>query len=330
MSFTQYESPDKTKKLLHSIALTLLAGSEVEVAGILGSLLTWSNPKIKLDPELMQLNNLEPKPSPILVQSFARFITLHINQWRKGPGIEPAMITLTVINNLLYSQSKKVNIENAAIFAASSDMMICLQRVSFHPYSPISSLAQSILIMIARFCDIEKTVENPQRFMENVCSLFMLSDPACDEEQIIIALNFALLPSNCTMMMEQLGADIITNRISQLLSYPSMYLRDFLLEVLYALLSTTPEIKESVCKNEQLLRKITALCIPQFEPTEHKNTIPFSPCQKACAFIVELLDDPRVLQFVAFFKVQFATAALKWKSAWLTELAAKISSASTK
>jgi hypothetical protein len=329
MSFPKFETPDKTKKLLHSIALTLLAGSEAEVAGVLGSLLTWSNPEFKLDPEITQIKLL-PKPSPILIQSLARFINNHINQWRKGPGIEPAMTALTVVNNLVYSHNKKVNIENATIIAASSEMMVCLQRISFHPFSPVSSLAQTILTMIARFCNIEKTVEDPQRFMENICSLFMLSDPVCDEKQIIIALNFALLPSNCTMMMEQLGADIITNRISQLLSYPSMYLRDFLLEVLYALLSTTPEIKESVCKNEQLLRKITALCIPQFEPTEQKNTIPLSPCQKACAFIVELLDDPRVLQFVAFFKVQFATAALKWKSSWLTELAAKISCATTK
>ena len=322
--------PDKTKKLLHSIALTLLTGSEIEVAGVLGSLLSWSNPKFKLDPEMTPQINLEPKPSPILVQSLARFITFHVNQWKKGPGIEPALIALTIINNLVYSQTKKVNIENAAMFAASSEMMVCLQRISFHPYSPLSSLAQTILIMIARFCNIEKSIEDPQRFMENICSLFMLSDAATDEEQIIIALNFALLPSNCSMMMEQLGADVIINRVSQLLSYPSLYLRDFLLEILYTLSNTTSEIKESICKNEQLLRKIIALCIPQFEPTEQKNTIPLSPCQKACAFVCELLDDPRVLQFVAFFKLQFATAALKWKSAWLTELAAKVSTAATK
>ena len=327
---TQPSNHSHQEKLIHSIALTLLGGSDVEVAAVLNALLTWSNPSFKLEqqqsPHTQQIRfDAKPKPTPILVQSLARFLVMHINEWEKGPSVQPALIVLTVINNLLYSSANKINLENAAIFASNSEMMNILQRLSFHPYSPLTILSQQVLIMLARFCDIDKVIENKQRFVDNISSLFMLSDPATDDQLIIIQLNFMLFPKNLSLLMDELGADMIVSRLSQLLSYPSSSLRDTILEVTYALVMTTPEIKEEVCKNNQIIRQIVTFCIPQFEPTEQKSTIPLSPCQKACAFLIELLDDSRVLQFVGRFKVQLATVALKWKSAWLTELATKVS-----
>ena len=332
---TQPSNHTHQEKLLHSIALTLLGGSDVEVSAVLNSLLTWSNPSFKLEqqqsPHTQQFRfDAKPKPTPLLVQSLARFISMHINEWEKGPSIQPAMIALTIINNIIYSPTKRINIENAAILASNSEMMEVLQRVSFHPYSPLSVLAQQILIMIARFCDIGKTIDNKQRFVSNISSLLMLSDPTTDENQIIVQLHFLLLSPNCSLVMDEIGADLIVKRLAELFAYPSSSLRDLLLEVTYALVMTTPEIKEEVCKNNVLLRSLVALCIPQFEPSPQKNTIPLSPCQKACAFVIELLDDSRVLQYVGRFKVQLATVALKWKSTWLTELATKVSNAAIK
>ncbi|EAY17579.1 hypothetical protein TVAG_454070 [Trichomonas vaginalis G3] len=316
----QSTSYSQQEKLIHSIALTLLGGSEIESASALSSLLNWSNPKIPYPPQ-----SPPPKPTPILVQSMARFLTLHIDQWTKGPSVEPGLLTLTIINNLIFSQEKKVNIANAAIVAGCSEMMIILQRLSFHPISPLAVSAQNILISIARFCDVSKSVENPERFIEILCSLFKLADPEKDKQQIVIALNFLLLPNNCTLIIEQMGADLLIDRFAVIFAYPSRYIRDILLEVIYALVMTVPEIKEAVCRNETLLRTIVATCIPQFDPIDSKNTLPLSPCQKSCALLSELLDDSRVLQFAATFKIQFATAILKWKSAWLTDIAIKIS-----
>ena len=332
---TQPSNHTHQEKLLHSIALTLLGGSDVEISAVLNSLLTWLNPNFKLEQQQPQHSqqfkfDAKPKPTPILVQSLARFLSLHINEWEKGPSTQPALIALTIINNLIYSPTKRINIENAAILSSNSEMMEVLQRISFHPYSPLSVLAQQILVMIARFCDIQNTISNTQRFVSNISSLFMLSDPATDETQIVVQLHFLLLPKNCSLVMDEIGADLIVNRLAQLFAYPSSSLRDVLLEVTYALVMTTPEIKEEVCKNNVLLRSLVALCIPQFEPSPQKNTIPLSPCKKSCAFLIELLDDSRVLQYVGKFKVQLATVALKWKSTWLTELAAKVSNATIK
>lgn len=316
----QQSSYSQQEKLIHSIALTLLGGSEMESAAALSSLLNWSNPKILLPPQ-----QPKPKPTPILIQSIARFLMLHANNWKKGPSVNPALVALTIINNLVYSAEKKVHVENASIVAGCSEMMIILQRLSFHPYSPLSILSQNILVSIARFCDVGKSVENPERFIEILCSLFKLADPEKDKQQIVIALNFILLPNNCTLIIEQLGADLLVDRFAVILAYPSRSTRDILLEVIYALSMTVPEIKEAVCRNETLLRIIVAMCIPQFDPIDSKNTIPLSPCQKSCALLSELLEDSRVLQFAATFKIQFATAILKWKSAWLTDIAIKIS-----
>ena len=167
-------------------------------------------------------------------------------------------------------------------------------------------------------------------FVSTLCSLFQLANPAKDEAHIDIFINFALLPENCRLFMDAMGTEVMVNRIAQLLGYPSVTIRDILLEAVYLFCMTNTDFKDAACSSNFLLRSLLNLTIPPSEPFETKIVVPFTPCQKACVLLLDLSDDARVLSYLANFKVQLAAAMLKWKSNGLPQLALKVSNASSR
>ena len=308
------------EKIIHSLSLTLFSDSIIESSNALTSLYNWSHSSD---------SNNSRKAFPILIQSLARYIKLNITEWEKGPSIESALTALLIILQLLYSNSKTLNIENCSIVAGSSEIVHLLQRISFLPNSVLSRYSQQILTLIGRFCDISKLFSNPNDFIRRICSLFLISDPSSDETQIFIFFNFALYPNNLILFIEELSLLTIINRISCLLSYPSLSLRDFLLEMIYSLLMTNTEFKDSVCRNQNFLRILLNLSIPPFEPYDSKISFPLVPCQKSCVILIELSEDSRVSLFLNHFSIKLAKACIKWKSYWLSELAIKASNNSS-
>lgn len=167
-------------------------------------------------------------------------------------------------------------------------------------------------------------------FVSTLCSLFQLANPAKDEAHIDIFINFALLPENCRLFMDSMGAEVMVNRIAQLLGYPSLTIRDILLEAVYLFCMTNTDFKDAACSSNFLLRSLLNLTIPPSEPFETKTVVTFTPCQKACVLLLDLSDDARVLSYLANFKIQLAAVMLKWKSNVLPQLALKVSNASSR
>lgn len=351
------------EKVLHALALSIFSDNGIEAAAALHELLKWSEWKT-------------PQPTVVLIESLTKFIENHITPWIQGQSIEPAITALTILSNLVNSSDSIPIIPNCIMVASNRKTVKLLLRLSYHPYSPLLHLSQSILEQIGRFCDIqqvfgdnteliqapidpertESTREMSERsenesndeentintnfnslycteiteFVSTLCSLFSLANPAKDEPHIDIFINFALWPNNCKLFMENMGADVMVNRIGQLLGYPAVTLRDILLEAIYLFCQTNTDFKDAACSSNFLLRALLNLTIPPSEPFESKTVIPFTPCQKACTLLLDLSDDTRVISYLANFKIQLAAAMLKWKSCGLPKLALKVSNASTR
>lgn len=176
----------------------------------------------------------------------------------------------------------------------------------------------------------DNSFQEINEFVSTLCSLFQLANPAKDEAHIDIFINFALLPENCRLFMDSMGTEVMVNRIAQLLGYPSLTIRDILLEAVYLFCMTNTDFKDAACSSNFLLRSLLNLTIPPSQPFETKTVVPFTPCQKACVLLLDLSDDSRVLSYLANFKVQLAAVMLKWKSNGLPQLALKVSNASSR
>ncbi|OHT07223.1 hypothetical protein TRFO_01392 [Tritrichomonas foetus] len=318
------------EKTLHALALSIFSDNGIEAATALHELLRWSTLKLK-DPSasIPQGKILYPTPTPLLVNSLTKFIYHHITDWIQGPSVEPALTALTILFNLVNCIDSIPNVPNSILIASTPETMALLLRLSYHPYSALTRLAQTIVAQIGRFCNITKILQNKaEEYVSTLCSLFTLANPAKDEQHITIFVNFALLPDNCRLFIDNLGAEVMVNRIAQLLTYPSLTIRDLLLEAIYLFCMTNADFKDATCSSTFILRSLLGLTIPPSEPYETKMIVPFTPCQKACILLLELSDDARVISYLAKFKIQLASAMLKWKSNGLPQLALKVSNAS--
>jgi hypothetical protein len=223
------------------------------------------------------------------------------------------------------------SLKNAALIAAIPECLLLLHRLSFDSHSPLSRIAQSIMVQLGRFCSIEHTLKasEMERFIESLSSLFLLSNVETDEAHIQIFLNFALLDANGQKFIAHIGAGLICRRFAQLLQMAAVGLRDFLIETLYAIVMTNLEMRDAACNCSALLRALLNLAVPPSEPYEARPVVFFSPYQKACVFLLEMCEDQRVVAYLSRFKQQIAIAMLKWKSCGLPLLALKLSNAST-
>lgn len=316
-NFEASEPKDKQYyvNLIHSIALTLFSDNEIEVISALRSLLVWSKESIYSE---------EDKPTPILILSIARFVNQHVKQWGTCPTTNVAVTALCVISNLIYTRGE-LNATNSILCASCSELMCLLQRLSFHPHSVLTRISHHILLHIAKFCDISKTIEDPKKFVSTQCSLFSLADPSTDDIHIIVFLSYALNPSNLSLFMGYISPKQFIEKITICVRYPSTFLRLFILETLYAITFSYEMVKNEVCNNNNFLRTLVSFCIPSFGKVEGKDHIPISPCQKSCVFLLDLMDDSRVLSYVAFYKEQLTKASLYWKSSLLVSIAVKLS-----
>lgn len=367
------------EKSLHALALSIFSDNGIEAAAALYELLKWSSGQTPIAPQ-MPVGTIPPRkeifcqPTYLLVSSLTKFIQYHITPWIQGPSIDPAITALTILSNLVNSVDSIPIISNCIIVASNPDTMILLLRLSYHSYSPLCHLSQSILEQIGRFCNIREVLgskkslqsqlekqkeqfkgnseksENDDNdieesnndnnndngcqeindFVSTLCSLFQLANPAKDEAHIDIFINFALLPDNCRLFMDTMGTEAMVNRIAQLLGYPSVTIRDILLEAVYLFCMTNTDFKDAACSSNFLLRSLLSLTIPPSEPFETKTVVPFTPCQKACTLLLDLSDDARVISYLANFKIQLAVVMLKWKSNGLPQLALKVSNASSR
>ena len=316
-SFEAVEPKDKQYyvNLIHSIALALFSDNELEVVSALRSLLVWSRESTYTE---------EDKPTPILIQSIARFVNQHVKQWGTCPTTNIAVSALCVICNLICTRGE-LNASNAILCASCPELMCLLQRLSFHPYSILERVSHHILLFIAKFCDIGKTIEDSEKFVSTQCSLFNLADPSTDDIHIIVFLSYALNPSNLSLFMGYISPKQLIEKVTVYVRYPSTYLRLFILETLYAITFSHETIKNEVCSNNNFLRTLVSFCIPNFGKVEGKDHLPVSPCQKSCVFLLDLMDDSRVLSYVAFYKEQLVKASLYWKSSLLVSIAVKLS-----
>lgn len=328
---------DPNEKVLHSLSLSIFSESGVEAAVALHELLRWSDPK----PEELLKGTPLPQPTPCLIQSLTRLILDHVDGWAPGCSAGPAMTALSILSNLTNMShflamrpmccNPQIIINNAVLIGAVPDTVELLLRLTIHPYTPLGKLAHNVILQIAKFVDIEHTFKDEARrhkFVNTVCSLFLLADPNTDEQYVTVFLHFALLPRNCALFADEIGADLIYKKIGRLLTYPSTSLRDLILESVYAMMTNT-EMKDAASTTTSFLRSVVSLAIPQAEPCESKFVCPFTPCQKACVLLLELCDDSRVLSYLANFKYQLADAMCKWKSCSLSELALKVSNVSS-
>ena len=326
---------DHNEKILHSLSLSIFSDSGVEAALALHELLRWSESR----PEDLMKGLPYPQPTPCLILALTRLIQQHVDGWVPGCTTNAAMTALAILSNLtnvshfvanrkIYNPQSTIN--NAVLIGAIPETIELLHRLTFQPQSPMGKLAHSVLVQIAKFVNIEHTFKDENRrnkFVNTVCSLFLLADPNTDEQYVTVFLHFALLPQNCALFAREVGADLICKKIGRLLTYRSTSLRDLILESVYAMMTNT-EMKDAACTTTLFLRGVLSLAIPQAEPCETKFVCPFTPCQKACVLLLELSEDSRVLSFLSNFKYQLAEAMCKWKSCSLPELALKVSNVS--
>ncbi|KAH0793496.1 hypothetical protein GPJ56_002543 [Histomonas meleagridis] len=336
---TEANHPPNTashEKILHSLSLLIFSENGTESAAALNELYRWStgntrtieipHPGIQQPPQPPQS---PPQPTPMLIMSLTNFIHYHISPFKHGPTIKPAITALDILSNLVRCTDRMQSLTNSILLSSIRDTVLLLHRLSFCPNSPLRKHSQDILIQIAKFCNITNVMgDYTSEFISSLCSIFMLLDPSEDDSNLIIFMNFALLPDNCRLIIDEIGVETMVTRISQLLSFPSTPLRDLLLECVYLFCMTIPDFKDAVCNSHFLLRSLVTLSIPPFMPYETKFVVPFTPCQKACVVLLELCDDSRVSSYLARFKMQLADAVLKWKSCGLPELALKLSNIS--
>jgi len=327
MSKNKTDSPNTTnlnqERVLNAVAMNLFSESALESSTALNCLLNWSMSRDSSNPKT------NPKITPTVVECLTNFVILHVDEWKKGPTFEAAVLALIILYNSSYNQIMKVNIDNAIILASSSPLMKVLLRLSYHPYSPLSRYSLNILALIARFCDISKIIDDPKQYYDTVFSLFMLADPILDEQLIDVFLNFCLNPNNLVALGEKVCSSSFICRLCSILPYPINSIRDVILEVAYTLAMTNSEFKDTICCSNSFLRILLVLTIPPYEPVESKNNLHFSPSQKACVFLIDLIEDPRVSEFLSKFKLQIAASAIKWKSTCLSDLAIRVSNTTT-
>jgi hypothetical protein len=318
-------------KVLHGLSLTIFSANGAEAAAALNDLLRWSSSGLRDFPQLAP-NSPPPYPqaSVCLVTALTRFISLHSRRWVSAPTSEPSLTALVILSNLVNVIDPEFSIKNAALIASIPECLLLLHRLSFDPHSPLSRIAQGVMLQLGRFCCIEHTLKDAEMngFIESLSTLFLLSCADSDEPHIQIFLNFALLDANCQKFVGHIGAQLICRRFAQLLQTPSIGLRDFLIETLYAIAMTNQELKEAVCCSPPLLRALLNLAVPPSEPYPARPVVSFSPYRKACVFLLEICEDGRVAAYLSRFKQQIAVAMLKWKSCGLPLLALKISNVS--
>lgn len=318
------------ERVIHHLALTIFSDNGVESAGALNELLRWSTACTKDFPmdaaRVHRQKLLYPSPTPILIQSLARYLSIHMKAWTRGPSTEPALTAIAILNNIANTSNAIVNVNNAHLIASCPEAVTVLHRISYHPQSPLAAHALQSLQQIGRFCDIQHIFgDNAKDFAQSLCSTFLLASPSKDEPHVIVFLSFMLLPDNCHLFLEIILADQFITRVSELLYYPSTPLRDMLLETLYTITLTNSDIKDAACVSPLLLRSILRLAIPYSLPHDGRHEIPFVPCQKACVFLLELCSDSRAMSYLAQYRQHFAYALTQWKSSGLTELALKVS-----
>jgi hypothetical protein len=317
-------------KVIHALSLTIFSENGAEAAAALHELLRWSVSGPRDFPQLPP-NSPPPFPQaiPCLVSSLSRFISLHSKRWVPAPTAEPAFTALAILLNLVSIPDPDFAIKNSCLIGAIPESLLLLHRISFDPRSPLARMAQSILIQIGRFCLIEHTLKDQDMdgFIDSMSSLFLLADFDTDDAPMYIFLNFALLDGNCRKFVAHIGADLLCRRFAQLLSCPASQFRDFVLETMYAIVTTNAEVRDAVCNCPSLLRALLGLAIPPSEPYETRTVVLFTPYQKACVFLLELCEDRRVLAYLSRYKQQIAVAMLKWKSCGLPQLALKLSNA---
>ena len=319
------------EKILHALSLSIFSDNGVEAGSALHELLKWST-QICIDMNQLPLGTLPyPQPTPLLIESLTKFVENHLTKWTKGQSADLVLSALTIIHNLTYSSDKKPIIPNDVMIASTPNIMKLLLRLSYHPYSVLSNISMSILGQLGRFCYISKVFgDDADEYVSNLCSLLTLANPATDKEHIKIFTSFAILPENCRLFIDNMGAGVMVNRLAQLLTYPSGFIRDTILESIYLFCMTNADFKDATCSSNYMLRSLLGLTIPPSQPYEINPKVPFTPCQKACVLLLELSDDPRVLSFLANYKIQIADAMLKWKSNSLPQLALKVSNASVR
>lgn len=318
------------EKLLHGLSLMIFSSNGAEATTALYELLRWSAFKPQEPAQVNSVSNYA-QPTPMLVMSLTKFIKNNVRSWAPGPSTKPAITALAIFSNLVNSCDSKQSLVNAIIIASSVETIELLYRISLSPFSPLAKHSQNILLQTSKFCDIEKYLNNEhgKKLLENLCSLFMIMEPYEEETNIVIFIHFALLPSNCKLFLDKLGAENMVTKIAQLLSFPSTNLRDLLLEFIYLCSMSIPDFKDVICSSQTMLRALLTLAIPPFKAYESKYILPFTPCQKACVLLLELSDDSRVISYLARFKLQISEAMLHWKSCDLPKLALKLSNASS-
>jgi hypothetical protein len=326
---TERDSESLHFKVIHALSLTIFSENGAEAAAALNELLRWSTSSSREFPQLPS-NSAPPYPqaTPCLVTSLTHFVFQHSKRWIAAPTAEPCLTALAILSNLVTVADPEFSIKNAALIGAIPEALLLLHRLSFDPRSPLSRLAQTVMIQIGRFCCIEHTLKGREMddFVASLASLFLLADVDTDEAHVQIFLNFALLDQNCGRLVCQIGADVLCRRVAQLLQCRAVSsFRDFVLETMYAITQGNAQVKEAACRSPELLRALLGLAVPPSEPYEGKAVVLFSPYQKACVFLLELSDDRRVLAYLATFKQQVSMAMLKWKSCGLPQLALKLS-----
>lgn len=310
------ETNAKSPQLLHGLALAIFSDDAPVAAGALNELLLWSEKRIN-----------PVNPTPFLIVKLGEFLSAHINQWVSTIPTTPALNALTILMNLTVDSKGNPDIPTLALIAKCPQTMGILFRLSYHPCTPLSRTAQLILQQAGRFCDINEVMPQPKEMIKQLCSLFLLSNPAADENLIMVVFAFMSWKQNTELIIDQVGVDIFVEKFAQLFYFPSKPLRDASLEIAHLLVNGVTDFRVSACRKPQFLRSLICLCIPECEPTENFNRFPLTPCMKAVAFLLELIEDNAVLQFVGLYRTQIAVAAINWGDYWLMELAIKVSNA---